>query len=66
MNFFRLDLAFNAGRLVAAAGSLCMGQFVALFNHHYGRAAAAMVTVYGLGLVLIWLAPETKGRPLPE
>jgi hypothetical protein len=43
-----------------------MGWFVGLFNNHYGHAGAAMFPVYALGLVLIWVAPETKGRPLPE
>jgi len=25
-----------------------------------------MSLVYVVGMVLIWLAPETKGKPLPE
>jgi hypothetical protein len=28
-------------------------------------ACTAMSAVYLVGLGLIWLAPETKGRPLP-
>jgi MFS transporter, SHS family, sialic acid transporter len=59
-------VSFNAGRAVAAGGSVFMGQFVALFNNHYGHAAAAMCSVYAIGAVLIWFAPETSGHPLPE
>jgi hypothetical protein len=32
----------------------------------YARAGATITLVYTLGLVVIWLAPETKGKPLPE
>ena len=59
-------LSFNAGRVAAAVGSLFMGQFVALFDNHYGHAAATVCFIYALGAVLIWFAPETKGKPLPE
>jgi hypothetical protein len=27
---------------------------------------AAVSLVYVVGLAVIWLAPETKGKPLPE
>jgi MFS transporter, SHS family, sialic acid transporter len=57
--------SFNAGRAIAAVGSVFMGQFVAFFDNHYGHAAATICLVYALGMVLIWFAPETKGRPLP-
>jgi MFS transporter, SHS family, sialic acid transporter len=59
-------LAFNCGRVLAAGGTLCMGQFVAMFDHNYGRAMGTITLVYVLGMVLIWFAPETKGKPLPE
>jgi MFS transporter, SHS family, sialic acid transporter len=59
-------LSFNIGRVVAAGGTLCMGQFVGLFGNDYGRAMSVITLIYVIGLVLIWFAPETKGRPLPE
>lgn len=59
-------LSFNFGRIIAAVGNLCMGQLVGLFGGDYARAMGAITMVYALGLVLIWLAPETKGKPLPE
>jgi MFS family permease len=59
-------LSFNFGRIFAALGALGSGQLVAAFHGDYGRACATITLVYVLGLVLIWLAPETKGKPLPE
>jgi hypothetical protein len=29
-------------------------------------ACGTITLVYILGLMLIWLAPETKGKPLPD
>jgi MFS family permease len=59
-------LSFNFGRIVAAGGTLCQGQFVALFHGDYARAMGTVTLVYVLGMILIWLAPETKGKPLPD
>lgn len=58
-------LCFNAGRIVAAAGALTSGQLVA----HYGgypQMGSVITLVYLGGFVLIWMAPETRGRSLPE
>jgi MFS family permease len=59
-------LSFNFGRIIAALGNLFMGQLVELFGGDYARAMGAITMVYLLGLLLIWIAPETKGKPLPE
>ena len=59
-------LAFNFGRIVAAFASLQTGELVKRFDGSIARAAAATSLVYALGLALIWLAPETRGKPLPE
>jgi len=59
-------LAFNSGRLVAAIGTLLGGQLVAGFGGDVARMCAVMSLVYLFGPVLVWLGPETKGRPLPE
>jgi MFS family permease len=59
-------LSFNFGRILAAAGAVQMGQLVSLLGGSYARAGAAITLIYTLGLFLIWLAPETKGKPLPE
>jgi MFS family permease len=59
-------LAFNLGRIFAAAGAIGGGELVRVFGNDYPRAGATMSSIYALGLVLIWFAPETRGRPLPE
>ncbi len=58
-------IAFNFGRILAAAGALTTGQLVGLFGG-YAQACATITLVYLVGMVLIWFAPETKGKPLPE
>jgi MFS family permease len=58
-------LTFNAGRILSAGGVLVTGQLVtALGGHKY--ASSVMALIWVVGLVLIWLTPETKGRDLPE
>ncbi len=58
-------LCYNAGRLVAAVGALTSGHLVA----HYGgypQMGAVITLIYIVGMIAIWFAPETKGKPLPE
>jgi MFS family permease len=59
-------LAFNAGRILAAAGAVYGGQLVQAFEGSYARAGAIITLVYVIGMVIIWFAPETKGKPLPD
>lgn len=59
-------LCYNSGRIFAAVGAVQMGQLLKFYEGSYARAGATITLVYGLGLVLIWLGPETKGRPLPN
>lgn len=59
-------LSFNAGRILAAAGALQMGALMQSFDGSYAKAGAIITLIYVVGLGLIWLAPETKGQPLPE
>ncbi len=60
-------VAFNSGRVLAAVGAMSTGQMmVHLFHGSYPQACAAITFVYLVGMVLIWFAPETKGKPLPE
>ena len=58
--------AFNFGRILAAIGVLQLGSLAALFTGGLPTACASLSAVYLLGMGLIWLAPETKGQPLPE
>jgi MFS family permease len=59
-------LSFNFGRIFAAVGALTQGHLVATFGGSYAKAGAIVTLIYLLGMVLIWFAPETKGKPLPE
>lgn len=68
---------FNFGRILAAVAGLQVGsllKFVDQQNYHtfagikggYPVACSIVCFVYLIGMGLIWLAPETKGRMLPE
>ncbi len=59
-------LSFNFGRILAGVGALQMGQLVHFLGGSYAGAGATATLIYTLGLFLAWLAPETKGKPLPE
>jgi MFS transporter, SHS family, sialic acid transporter len=59
-------LAFNAGRVIAALGAWQMPTLMGYFGGSYPKAGATVTLIYLLGMALIWLAPETKGRPLPD
>ncbi|MDB5102828.1 MAG: naiP [Fibrobacteres bacterium] len=59
-------VTFNAGRFIAAGGAIYGGTMVKSFGGDIARMCSIVSLVYVLGLVLIWLAPETKGKPLPE
>lgn len=59
-------LSYNSGRILAALGAWQMPALMAFFDKSYPRAGETIVLVYVLGMALIWLAPETKNKPLPE
>ena len=68
---------FNFGRILAAIGVLQVGtllkslttdldlSFITVPAGH-PLACSVISLVYVLGMVLIWFAPETRGKPLPE
>jgi len=58
-------LCYNAGRIVAAAGALTSGELVKYYGG-YAEMGATITLIYLFGMIVIWFAPETKGRPLPE
>lgn len=59
-------MCYNLGRVFAAVGALAQGSLVAHFGGHYEQAGAVVTLIYLVGMAVIWLAPETKGKPLPE
>jgi MFS transporter, SHS family, sialic acid transporter len=55
-------IAYNFGRIMAAGGAVWGGTL----GGSYARMGAIVSMVYIIGMLLIWFAPETRGRPLPE
>jgi MFS family permease len=59
-------VTFNAGRFIAAITAVYGGTLVQSFGGDIARMCSIVSLVYALGVVLIWFAPETKGKPLPD
>jgi MFS family permease len=59
-------LGYNMGRIFAAVGAIEAGSLVNFYGGSYAKSGASITLIYAVGLVLIWAAPETKGRPLPR
>ncbi|MBE2285140.1 MAG: MFS transporter [Prosthecobacter sp.] len=62
---------FNFGRLIAAIGALQLGNLMGLFTKDAitpvqaaANAYSILTCVYLVGMVVIWFAPETKGKAL--
>ncbi len=62
---------FNFGRLIAAVGALQLGNLMSGFAgdsvstiQAAANAYSVLSSVYLLGMILIWFAPETKGHVL--
>ena len=68
--------AYNFGRVLSAMGSLQTATLTAFFAQGiavdrteieaFPKAGAALAAIYLIGLVIIWIGPETKGQPLPQ
>ena len=48
--------------LFGILGALMQG----VFHGSYPQACTVMSMIYVVGMLVIWIAPETKGQPLPE
>jgi len=60
-------IAYNSGRVFAAIGALTSGYLIKhVFGGQYPTACATIALIYVLGMIVIWFAPETKGKPLPD
>ena len=59
-------ICYNTGRIFAAIGAVQMGLLMRHYEGSYARAGASITLIYAIGMLIIWLAPETKGKPLPE
>jgi SHS family sialic acid transporter-like MFS transporter len=60
-------VSYNAGRILASVAVLAAGHIVIAFDNHYARMCGTITPIiYVLGMALIWLAPDTKGKSLPD
>lgn len=58
---------FNFGRILAAVGVMLVPVLIGVgAQANYANACSYLSGIYLLGVVVIWLAPETQGQPLPE
>jgi MFS family permease len=58
--------SYNFGRIIAAIGALQTGALLNSLGGSYPKACSLVSLIYLVGVGVIWLAPETKGKPLPE
>jgi MFS family permease len=58
--------SYNFGRNLAVVGALATGNLTGALQGRYNQACAIMSLMYLIGMAIIWLAPETRGKPLPE
>jgi MFS family permease len=59
-------LAYNTGRFATAGGVLAAGYLFTHLGGDFAAVGAACSFVYALGLVAIWLAPDTTGKGLED
>jgi hypothetical protein len=59
-------ISFNFGRILAAIGALQTGALLRSLGGSYPQACTLVSLIYLVGAIIIWWAPETKDRPLPE
>ena len=60
-----VGFCFNVSRILAAIGPFIAGTLVVLLGG-IPKAGAFMAASYLIGLVAVYFAPETRGKPLPE
>lgn len=70
--------AYNFGRVISAVGTLQTAALTAYFVRAFDipkerisvdafpKTGATLAAIYLIGIAIIWLGPETKGKPLPE
>ncbi|MFA6544292.1 MAG: MFS transporter, partial [Limisphaerales bacterium] len=59
-------LAYNSGRFATAFGVLGAGFLFSALGGSYPRVGTICALIYALGLVAIWWAPDTGGKPLED
>ena len=68
-----VSFCYNVGRYLAAVGPGLFGGLTAYvftqangFSEPLRYAGAALSPIFLLGVIIIWMLPETKDKPLPE
>ncbi len=57
-------ISYNVGRFATAGGVLVAGAIFTALGGSYPAVGAAAASIYGLGIFVIWLAPETGRKSL--
>jgi MFS family permease len=57
-------ISYNVGRFATAAGVLVAGAIFTALGGSYPAVGAAAACIYGLGIFVVWLAPETSKQSL--
>lgn len=65
-----ISFCYNIGRFAAATGPAGLGLLTSYVFYDTAEpiryAGAAMSITFVFGIIVTWLGPETKGKPLPE
>ena len=59
-------IAYNTGRFASAAGALGAGALMAWSGGDYAKVGVISGLVYGLGMIVIWWAPDTGKKGITE
>jgi SHS family sialic acid transporter-like MFS transporter len=57
-------ISYNVGRFATAGGVLAAGFVFTAFDGSYPSVGAAAALIYGLGIFVIWFAPDTSKQSL--
>jgi sulfite exporter TauE/SafE len=55
-------ISYNFGRIAAGVGAITG----AMVGKDFGQIGVYVSLIYVAGMVIIWFAPETKGKGMPE
>jgi MFS transporter, SHS family, sialic acid transporter len=59
-------VSFNSGRIVTAVTIFATGALTAYFGGDYARIGRVTSLIYAVGILAVWLAPDTTGRQLKD